>query len=227
MEEHFLPYNKAWLERPLARPDDLLTAHLCCVAHGLVGEALLELGRAEEALVHFEKSVQWVKIKLEMDPNNARAARDQSNALRLIGAAQLALGQTELGAQSLAEAVRHAEALVARDPANGPAQLELTESLRAQAKGYAIQVGLAGIAPARQMELWQRALQSLTRCQQRMELPELRRNKAALETRAKALTQAMNEAQSALAKIAAGAGSISPLPVKDKLETQQPTTKTK
>ncbi len=129
LEEHYLPYSKAWLERPVARPVDFGTAHYCYIAHGVVGDALLELGRAGEALAHFEKSFQWVKIKLEMDSDNARAARDRVGLLSSIGAAQLALGQTEQGAQSLDETVRHAEVLVARDPANGPAQLQFIAAL--------------------------------------------------------------------------------------------------
>jgi serine/threonine protein kinase len=222
LEEHFLPYGKERLERSAARPADFWEAHDCYVAHMCVGDALLELGRAAEALAHLEKAFQWVKIKVEMAPNDARAARDWVVCLRVIGTAQLALGRTEEGAQNLEEAVRKAEKLAGRDPANGSFQLEFIDSLLAQAKGFATQAKLLEITPARQVELWQRAIQTLARCQERMASPELQRNKASLVTQEKKVAQGMNEAQAALTKIATDARPTSAAPANDKSEIKQP-----
>ena len=118
----------------------------------------------------------------------------------------MALGRTEDGAKSLEEAVCLAEDLVTRDPANGPSQLELIDSLYAQAKGFAAQAGVPGISSAGQADQWQRAIQALARCHERMNSPELQRTKLPLNQRAKEITRAANEAQAALAKIAAGGG---------------------
>jgi serine/threonine protein kinase/tetratricopeptide (TPR) repeat protein len=202
LEEHYLPYFGKWLDRPLSIPTDLREAHNCYVAHTLVGEALLELERAAEALPHFEKAFEWVKIKVEMNPNNARSARDWSELLRFIGKTQIALGQAEEGAQKLEEGVRRLENLVKRDPANGQCQLDLIDALEFQANGFAARANLPGNSPRQQAELWRHAIEVFTKCQQRLDAQELQRSKLALKPRAERIAKAMSEARLALEKLA-------------------------
>ena len=163
-----------------------------------------------------------MKKKVELEPNNARAARDWCELLTSIGTAQLDLGQIETGAQNLAEAVDRAEKLLARDPANGSSVLEVIDSRLAQAKGFATQAALPGNSPAHQADLWQRAIETLGHSQERIHSPELQRRKGSLAERSEKIAQAMSLAQAAIAKIATEPRPTSAAPVNDKPEIKQP-----
>jgi serine/threonine protein kinase/tetratricopeptide (TPR) repeat protein len=202
LEKHYLPHSAEWLERPVTRPATVIEAHHCYIAHELVGEALLELGSASDALRHFETSFAWVKIKVEMEPDNLRAARDWSELLRFIGKTQIAIGQIEKGAQQLDEAVRRSEKLVVRDPTNGLGQLELLDALEFQAEGFAARAKLPDNSLAQQAELWRRAIDVFEKCRERLDAPELQRIKLGLRPRAERIAKAMTEAKLALEKLA-------------------------
>ena len=220
LEQHYLPHAKEWLESTVDETTDSNEAHRSYVAHAVVGVALLELGRAAEALPHWQQAFRWKKTLLNREPNNARWARDWSWIHCLGGNVLIALGRFDEGMTNLQEAVRLGESLVRRDSSNGESQATLVEVLQAQAKGYAKIAGAPGNSPDRQVELWQLAVQALTRCDERLASPELERMKPQLSKKVKEVTQALNEAQVALAKIAADVRANSSGPAKDKPETK-------
>jgi serine/threonine protein kinase len=201
LEQHYLPYAKQSLDQVLDRTLNSGEAHSCGVAHSLVGESEMQLNRPLEALPHLEASQEWRRILVEREPNNARYARDWSGIHGAIGLAQIGLGRFDEGVTNLQEAVRLAENLIVRDPMNGSSQVQLIDSLQLQAEGFAKIAHTPGTSPVRQVELLQQAVQSLTRCQERLALPELERIRSQLSQKAKEIAQELNEARSTLAKI--------------------------
>lgn len=222
LEQHYLPHAKEWLERPVDGRTDSSEVHRSWVAHALVGDALLELDRAAEALPYWQQALRWKKLLIDREPNNARWARDWSSTHCSVGNVLVALGRFDEGMTNLQEAVRLAERLVGRDPSNGEPQIALVAALQAQAKGCARYAGAPGTSPGRQAELWQQAIQALTRCDERLASPELERMKPRLSRTAKEVTQALSEARVALAKIAADVRVNSSGPAKHKPESKQP-----
>src|SRR5262249_25050132 len=147
LEQHYLPYASNLLAQPLDKNLDPTNAHMIAVAHALVAEACRKFGRNQEALAHFQKALQFNKIKVERDPNDARWARDWSSCHSDLGQMQIRLGQFDEGMTNLQEGVRLAESLVERDPSNGPFQERLIGALEDEAKGFAKNAAAPGISP--------------------------------------------------------------------------------
>jgi tetratricopeptide (TPR) repeat protein len=175
LEQHFLPYGKHWLELAVDPTLDSKEAHACYVAHALVGYAEMQLSEPSKALPQFEEAFRWKKMQVEREPDNARYARDWSQIHSELGTVQIALGRFDEGLTNLADGVRLAEGLVQRDPANGAFQERLVDGLQDEAKGCAKVADWPGISRARQAELWRRAIAALTRCQERLDSPQLTR----------------------------------------------------
>ena len=165
----------------------------------------MELNQPAAALPHLEEALQWSRILVEREPNHARYARDWNGAHSEIGLAQIALGRFDVGLTNLQEGVRLAENLIVRDPMNGSFQVRLIDNLQQQAKGLAKIAHSPGSSPVRQVEFWRQAIQSLTRCQERLAAPELERIRRQLTKQATEIAQALNEARSAQAKISGDA----------------------
>jgi len=165
----------------------------------------MELNRPLEALPHLETALEWRRILVERAPNNARYARDWSGIHGAIGLAQIALDRFDEGLANLQAGVQLTENLIRRDPVNGTSQLQLIESLQQQANGLVKIANFPGTGSVRQMELLRQAVQSLTRCQGRLALPELERIRPQLSKKAKEITQELEEARSALAKMSSAA----------------------
>ncbi len=143
------------------------------------------------------------EILVDREPNEARYARDWSELHRDIGTAQIALGRFDEGLTNLDEAVRLAEPLVQRDPSNGSSQESLAEVLQDEAKGCAKVAGSSGISRARQAELWQQAIAALTRCQEKLDSPQLAHVAASqLSKQRNEVASALNEARNAYEKLA-------------------------
>ncbi len=176
---------------------------MCYVAHFIVGVAEMQLDRATNALPHFEQALQWKQMLIDREPNEARSARDWSGIHAEIGTALILVGRSDEGMTNLQMAVDLAERVVARDPLNGSSQALLIECLRKHAQGAAKVARAPETAPGRRSELWQQAVQSLTRCQERLAAPELARIQFPARKSEKDVKQALAEARDALAKIAA------------------------
>ena len=203
LEQYYLPYAKQWLDRPLDPALNSGEAHTCYVVHGLVGDAEMQLNHPSNALPQFEEAFRWMKILVDREPNEARYARDWSELHRDIGTAQIALGRFDEGLTNLDEAVRLAEPLVQRDPSNGSSQESLAEVLQDEAKGCAKVAGSSGISRARQAELWQQAIAALTRCQEKLDSPQLAHVAASqLSKQRNEVASALNEARNAYEKLA-------------------------
>jgi tRNA A-37 threonylcarbamoyl transferase component Bud32/tetratricopeptide (TPR) repeat protein len=203
LEQYYLPYGKQWLDRPLDPTLDSGEAHWCYVAHENVGDAETQLNQPSNALPQFEQALQWKKMLVDRAPNDARHARDWSEIHSDLGTAQIALGRFDAGLTNLDEGVRLAESLAERDPSNGSSQDLLVEVLQDEAKGCATIAGSPGISRARQAELWQRAITALTRCQEKLDSPQLEQMPQSRLTRQRNETEsALNKARDAYAKIA-------------------------
>ena len=210
LEQYYLPYAKDLLNRP---PDSGISSddlHSIWVAHMNVGVCQLDLGQSAEALSQCEQALTAKKMLTDREPDNARHARDWSVTQSYKGLALLALGRIDDGVKCLQESVRIAEALVGRDPTNGSFQTILLEVLHRQASGFASAARGSGIAPRRQAELWQQAIQSLTRCEERLASPELVRIKSQLKNEEKGIGQELNQAREALNKITAANAATKP-----------------
>jgi serine/threonine protein kinase/tetratricopeptide (TPR) repeat protein len=202
LEQHYLPYGKEWLDRALDPTLASREAHMCYVAHQIVGRAEMQLDQPARALLHFDQALRWKKLLIEREPNEARYARDWSTVHCEIGPALIALGRYDEGMTNLQEAVHIAESIVARDPMNGSSQQALIEALRRHAEGAAKVAGAPETAPSRQSELWRQAVLSLTQSQERLASPELERISPRLSKTAREIAQELNEAHNAMAKIA-------------------------
>ncbi len=97
----------------------------------------MQLDQPSNALPQFEQALQWKKILVDREPDDARHARDWSEIHSDLGTAQIALGRFDEGLTNLDEAVRLAEALAERDPSNGSSQDLLAGVLQDEAKGCA------------------------------------------------------------------------------------------
>jgi serine/threonine protein kinase/tetratricopeptide (TPR) repeat protein len=203
LEQYYLPYGKHWLDRPLDPTLNSADAHMCSVAHLVVGYAEMQLNQPSNALPQFEEGLRWKKILVEREPNDARWARDWSETHSALGTAQIELGRFDEGQTNLGEAVRLAEALVERDPSNGSFQEELADTLQDEAKGCAKVASSPGISRARQAELWQRAITTLTRCQEKLDSPQLEQMPQSQLTKQRdAVASALSQARHAYAKLA-------------------------
>jgi tetratricopeptide (TPR) repeat protein len=202
LERHYLPYGKPLLDRALDPALDSSEVHMCYVAHFIVGVAEMQLDRPTNALPQFEQALQWKQILIDREPNDARSARDWSGIHAEIGTALILVGRSDEGMTNLQMAVDLAERMVARDPLNGSSQSLLIECLRKHAQGAANVARAAETAPGRRSELWQQAVQSLTRCQERLASPELVRIQFPTRKSEREIKQALDEARDALAKIA-------------------------
>jgi serine/threonine protein kinase/tetratricopeptide (TPR) repeat protein len=207
LEKHYLPYGKQWLERSEDATISSDDAHMCGVAHRLVGGAEMALNQPAKALTQFQQSQRWAKYLADREPNEARYARDLGGIPSKIGAALIDLGRFDEGLTNLQTAVHFARTMVARDSMNGSSQEMLIECLQLQAKGFGKVASSPATPPARQSELWQQAVQSLTRCEVILAAPELARIKPQLRKTAKEITEELNVARAALEKTAADAGS--------------------
>jgi len=147
-------------------------------------------------------SFQWKQLLIDREPNDARSARDWSSIHGEIGDALIRLGRYHEGMTNLQMAVDVVERIVARDPLNGSSQSLLIESLRAHAQGVAKVARAPDTAPGRRSELWHQAVQSLTRCQERLASPELARIQFPVRKSEKEVKQELDDARDALAKIA-------------------------
>jgi tetratricopeptide (TPR) repeat protein len=211
LEQYYLPYATQLLDRPLDPTLNSGDAHMCYVAHGNVGDAEMQLDQPSNALPHFEQALQWKKMLVDRAPNDPRHARDWSEIHSDLGTAQIALGRFDEGLTNLDEAVRLAEPLVERDPLNGSSQELLAEVLQDEAKGCAKVAGSPGISRARQAELWQRAIAALTRCQEKLDSPQLAQmTQSQLTQQRNDVAPALNEARNAAAKLGAEATTNSP-----------------
>ena len=203
LEQYYLPYAKQLLDRPLDPTLNSREAHWCYVAHANVGDAEMQLDQPSSALPHFEQALQWKKILVDREPDDSRHARDWSEIHSDLGTAQIALGRFDEGLTNLDVAVRLAEALAERDPLNGSSRDMLAEVLQDEAKGCAKVAGSPGISRARQAELWQRAIAALTRCQEKLDSPQLAHQpKSQLIKMRSEIESALNEARNGYAKIA-------------------------
>ena len=97
LEQYYLPYAKQWLDRPLDPTLNSREAHMCYVAHATVGDAEMQLDQPSNALPQFEEALQWKKMLVDREPNNARHARDWSEVHSDLGTAQIALGRFDEG----------------------------------------------------------------------------------------------------------------------------------
>ncbi|HEY1662463.1 MAG TPA: serine/threonine-protein kinase [Verrucomicrobiae bacterium] len=202
LEQHYLPYGKQWLDRSLDPTLSSREAHMSFVAHDNVGWSELQLGQPSNALPQFEAALQWKKMLVDRDPNNARYARDWSEVHGDLGTAQIALGRFDEGLSNLDEAVRLAEPLVERDPANGSSLGMLAEVLHDEADGCAKVAGSPGISPARQAALWQQAITALTRYQENLDLPQVAHMPQSRITRDRnRVASALSTARDAYAKL--------------------------
>ena len=165
----------------------------------------MQLDQPAKALLQFELARRCTKILVEREPNEARYARDWSTTYSHIGTALIALGRYDEGMTNLQAAVQVAESIVARDPMNGSSQYMLIEELQQLAKGAATAARVPDLAPARQKELWQQVIQSLTRGQERLASPELAQMKFPVHPPKGDVTEKIVEARNALAKLASGA----------------------
>jgi tetratricopeptide (TPR) repeat protein len=203
LEQYYLPYAKQLLDRPLDPTLDSGDAHMCYVAHGLVGDAEMQLNQPSNALPQFEEALQWKKMLVDRAPNDARHARDWSEIHSDLGTAQIALGRFDEGLTNLDEAVRLAEPLAERDPSNGSSQDLLVEVLQDESKGCAKVADSSGISRARQAALWQQAITALTRCQEKLDSPQLAHmTQSQLTQQHNEIESALSEARNAYAKIA-------------------------
>jgi tetratricopeptide (TPR) repeat protein len=200
LEEYYLPHAKVLLEHAVDERTDSDGAHDHYVAHSLVGDALLELGNAEEALSHFRQALRWKKILVDRESDNARWARDWSVAHQHVGNALIALKRFDEGMQNLHEAVRLAENLLGRDPSNGPSQWLMIRVLHEEAKGYAKSAVVPATLSGRQIDLWRQAVLMLTRCQEKLASPELARTRSRLGRETEEIRQELLTARNALAK---------------------------
>jgi len=173
LDGHFLPYGVEWRERPVQRPATALDAHYCWIAHAQLPTAELALDRPADALRHAEIALQWQVIKAEMEPNNARWARDWSTTLGQLGDIQMALGNHQAGAGHWADAVARSRDLVDRDPANPKAQTYLLWNIKEQAEACAKRAHLPGTSRQQQIEHLRQARDLLAECAERLTLPEL------------------------------------------------------
>jgi tetratricopeptide (TPR) repeat protein/tRNA A-37 threonylcarbamoyl transferase component Bud32 len=203
LEQYYLPYAKQLLDHPLDPTLDSSDAHMCYVAHGNVGDAEMQLDQPSNALTQFEEALQWKKMLVDREPDDARHARDWSEIHSDIGTAQIALGRFDEGLTNLDEAVRLAEPLVEGDPSNGSAQELLADALQDAAKGYATVAGSSGISRTRQAALWQQAIAALTSCQEKLDSPQLAHMPQwRLTQKRNDVSRALSEARNAYAKIA-------------------------
>jgi tetratricopeptide (TPR) repeat protein len=211
LEQYYLPYGKPWLDRPLGSTTDSFEAQKSYITHELVGWCELKLGRPTNALPQFEEAFQWKKMLLEQEPNNARYARDWSEVHSDLGKAQIAFGRLDEGLANLDEAVRLAEPLVERDPLNGSSQNLLVGVLQDDAEGCSNIAGSPGISRARQAELWQREITVLTRCQEKLDSPQLKQaSQSQLTRRRDEIGSALRKARDAYAKLSVGTETNSP-----------------
>jgi hypothetical protein len=151
----------------------------------------------------YEQALQWNKLFSDCEPNNARWPRDWCELHGDVGKTQIALGRFGEGMTNLLVAVDRMESLVQRDPANGLAQALLADLLQEEGKGWMKLAGSPGISRARQAELWQQAITSLTRCQEKLNSPQLaHRPKLQVTKKRSEIESALNEARNAYAKIA-------------------------
>lgn len=202
LEQYYLPYGKQSLDRPLDPALNSREAHMCYVAHANVGDAEMQLDQPSNALPQFEEAFRWMKMLVDREPNDARYARDWSEIHSDLGTAQIALGRFDEGLTNLDVAVRLAEALAERDPLNGSSRDMLAEVLQDEAKGCAKVAGSPGISRARQAELWQRAIAALTRCQEKLDSPQLAQmTQSQLTQQRNDVSRALSEARSAFEKL--------------------------
>ena len=206
LEKHYLPFGKPWLERTEEATISSDEAHQCVVAHQLVGRAEMALNRAADAMAQFQQAQNWAKLLVDREPNEARYVRDWSGGFGIIGNAQIALGRYDEGLTNLQMTVHLAETIVARDPMNGSSQEMLIWSLQELAGGFAKVASDPATLPARQSELWQQAVESLTRCEGMLASPQFERIKPHLSMAAREIKQNLDEARNALQKIAGEAG---------------------
>lgn len=211
LEQYYLPYATQLLDRPLDPTLNSGEAHWCYVAHANVGDAEMQLDQPSNALPHFEQALQWKKMLVDRAPNDPRHARDWSEIHSDLGTAQIALGRFDEGLTNLDVAVRLAEALAERDPLNGSSRDMLAEVLQDEAKGCAKVAGSPGISRARQAELWQRAIAALTRCQEKLDSPQLAQmTQSQLTQQRNDVSRALSEARSAFEKLGVEAETNSP-----------------
>jgi tetratricopeptide (TPR) repeat protein len=203
--EQYYRYGKEWLEHPVptsADPEDLETMY-SYVAQASVGDIYLKLGQPSKALPLYEQALQWIKLFSERQPNNARWPRDWSELHGDLGTTQIALGRFDEGMTNLQLAVELAESLVARDPANGLSQQMLAELLQQEGEGWMKVTGSPGISRERQAEDWQRAIMAVTRCQEKLDSPQLAHQpKSQLIKKRSEIESELNEARNGYAKIA-------------------------
>jgi serine/threonine protein kinase/tetratricopeptide (TPR) repeat protein len=204
LDQHYLPYAKARLERAVDPTLSSTEAHVSFVSHLHVGEAELKLGQPSKALPHFEAALRWTKVLVERKPNDARYARDWIEIHEEIGTAQIALGRFDEGLTNLQQAVYLAETLLARDPINGASQSALIGCLHAQASGLAAIARASQTSRSRQAELWPLAIQALSRCQEKLASAKLGQIWIRERTTGSEIAQELDEARTALAKLTVG-----------------------
>ena len=119
-----------------------------------------------------------------------------------MGKVQVAQGRFEDGLSNLQSALSRAVTLVERDPANGLSQNLLAELLQESGNASVKAAGAPGISRARKVELLQKAVADLTRCQEKLHSKELERvPRLQLAKQRNEVASALNEALTARAKV--------------------------
>jgi tetratricopeptide (TPR) repeat protein len=211
--ELYTRYGKDWLERPVpgsADPKDK-DEMWSYIEQWVVGQLYVELERHAEALPLFEQALGWNKLFSEREPNNARWPRDWCELHGSLGKTLVALGRFNEGLTNLQSAVSGAESLVERDPANGLSQKLLADLLQQTGEAWAKVAKSPEILPALQVELWQCAIATLTRSQEKLSSPQPAKTpSAALAKQRDQIASALSEARTTCSKLV-GEAKINPV----------------
>ncbi len=95
---------------------------------GFMGDVWLRLGKTDEALTAYQKSLVIRERLAAQDPNSAQAQRDVSISYNKLGNIYLAQGQTESALTAYQKSLVIRERLAAQDPNSAQAQRDLTMS---------------------------------------------------------------------------------------------------
>ena len=120
-----------------------------------------------------QAALRWNQLLLERAPNNARFMRDQSELRALSGLILVETGRSEEGLEELHQAVILAEKQVAQDPSNFVPQISLVSVLQRQSNGYASLARKPEATAAQRTDYWQRAIEGLARCEEKLNLPNV------------------------------------------------------